>query len=109
MLIIVIIGVILRLSSLSLISNTILHHVLHCDHDPGNHDDHPENDNNPGNLLPKVESLARLVAGLHLLDKKVCHHDLNSIAQYYISLLSGMRNIDDRDHLVGQLTSVLPS
>ena len=27
-----------------------------------------------------------------------------SIAQYYISLLSGMRNIDDRDHLVGQLT-----
>ena len=76
MLIIVIIGVILRLSSLSLISNTILHHVLHCDHDPGNHDDHPENDNNPGNLLPKVESLARLVAGLHLLDTKVRHHDL---------------------------------
>ena len=27
-----------------------------------------------------------------------------SIAQYYISLLSGMRNIYDRDHLVGQLT-----
>ena len=30
---------------------------------------------------------------------------MTSIAHYYISLLSGMRNIDDRDHLVGQLTS----
>ena len=29
---------------------------------------------------------------------------MTSIAHYYISLLSGMRNIDDRDHLVGQLT-----
>ena len=28
------------------------------------------------------------------------------MTQYYISLLSGMRNIDDRDHLVGQLTNV---
>ena len=31
-----------------------------------------------------------------------------SIAQYYISLLSGMRNID-RDPLVGQLTSQAPA
>ena len=30
---------------------------------------------------------------------------MTSIAHYYISLLSGMRNTDDRHHLVGQLTS----
>ena len=31
-------------------------------------------DHNSGKLQPKVESLARLVAGLHLLDTKVHHH-----------------------------------
>ena len=38
-----------------------------------------------------------------------CRGNAGSIAQYYISLLSGMRNIDDRDHLVGQLTKEDPS
>ena len=38
-------------------------------------------------------------------DKNSDGLNLCSIAQCYISLLSGMRNIDDRDHLVGQLTT----
>ena len=41
--------------------------------------------------------------------KNHCSGETTSIAQYYISLLSGMRNIDDRDHLVGQLTRRLLS